>query len=437
LFLTCSANIVWDSEERRAFTGAEALVQLTIDEGILVESAAPVRWTGGSQSPVLSETGSWQEVAEKIGASQQGNTYRQYQVTELVPESSNITSFYLQPKSGERPPCHTPGQFLPIEIEPVVGGDKVLRTYTISNAPDGCGYRLSIKREPAPNADTPAGVSSNYFHDQIGVGSSLRAMSPRGKFILDETANRPIVMLSAGVGITPMMSMLEQLAMDSNSCREARAIWFFHGARNGHEHAFSSRVRDITSSLPSLEARFVYSQPNDSDRLQADYDLHGRIDVDLLKQELPFDDYDFYMCGPAAFMESLYGGLKSLNVPDDRIHYEFFGPGSAFNTSKAADLPAEQFSELAPVPVVFKLSGIETTWDPSRGSLLDLAESEGLRPDYSCRSGVCQTCATPVLEGDVGYAEQPMVDPESGMALLCCCHPLNLSGNDKPLVLDL
>jgi ferredoxin-NADP reductase/predicted pyridoxine 5'-phosphate oxidase superfamily flavin-nucleotide-binding protein len=437
LFLTCSVNIIWDSAERRAFTGAEALVQLTIDEGIVVEGAAPVRWSGGSQSPVLAETGSWQEVEEKTRAGEQGNTYRDYQVTRVEAESSNITSFYLQPASGERVPCHKPGQFLPIELEPTPGGGKLQRTYTISNAPDGRAYRLSIKREPAPNADVPAGLSSNYFHDHVAVGSRFRAMSPRGKFTLDETTNRPLVMLSAGVGITPMISMLEQLAQDSSGCREPRPIWFFHGARNGSEHAFSARVRDIERLLGCLETRFIYSHPGANDKLQTDYDLHGRIDIGLLKRELPFDDYDFYMCGPAAFMESLHSGLKNLNVPDERIHYEFFGPGAAFHTGKPGGMSAQEFSKLAPVPVIFKRSGIETTWDPSRGSLLDLAEAEGLQPDYSCRSGVCQTCATAVIAGEVGYVEPPMVDPESGMALLCSCHPRNESSDHKALVLDL
>jgi ferredoxin-NADP reductase/predicted pyridoxine 5'-phosphate oxidase superfamily flavin-nucleotide-binding protein len=437
LYLTCSAEIIWDSPERRAFTGAEALVRLTITEGVLVEGAAPVRWSGGTQSPVLSETGSWQEVEEKLSSSQQGNTYREYYVTRVVPESSNITSFYLQAESGDRVPCHKPGQFLPIEIEPVPGGGTLQRTYTISNAPDGRSYRLSIKREPAPAEGVTEGLSSNYFHDQVSVGSSFRAMSPRGKFTLDESTNRPLVMLSAGVGVTPMMSMLEHLANDSSSCREPRAIWFFHGTRNSSEHAFADRVRDIARSLSCLQTRFVYSQPKTSDRLGIDYDLPGRIDVDMLKRELPFDDYDFYLCGPAAFMESLHGDLKNLNVPDERIHYEFFGPGAAFQSDKPAGMTAEQFSELRPVPVIFKKSGIETTWDPSRGSLLDLAEAEGLQPDYSCRSGICQTCATPVLEGKVDYAEPPMVDPETGMALLCSCHPVNDSGDDTPLVLDL
>ena len=438
LYLTCSAEIIWDSEERRAFTGAESLVRLRVDEGRLIENAAPIRWTYGQESPVLGETGSWEEVAEKAAAREQGNAYREYTVTRVKPESSTITSFYLQPEGGGQIPCHLPGQFLPIEIEPAAGQGTVQRTYTISNAPNGREYRLSIKRELAPGPDLPPGLSSSYFHDHVSVGSTFRAMSPRGKFTLDESSNRPIVLLSAGVGITPMISMLEQLDADCASCRATRPVWFIHGARNGSEHAFAEKVHGHTQQMPCLTTHFVYSQPGPGDRQAADYDSTGHIDAGLLKQILPFDDYDFYLCGPAAFMTGLYEGLKNLNVPDERIHYEFFGPGAALQAGKPAPSIEDKYGELSPVSVRFERSGIETTWDPTKGSLLDLAEAEGLQPDYSCRSGICQTCATRVIDGEVAYSEPPMVDPEADMALICSSHPVSKSPDDNsPLILDL
>ena len=160
LYLTCGAEIIWDSEERRAFTGAESLVRLNVDEGLMVENAVPIRWTFGQESPVLRETGSWEEVAEKAAAREQGNVYREYIVTRVEPESANITSFYLQPEGGERIPCHIPGQFLPIAISPPGQSETIKRTYTISNAPNGAYYRLSVKREPAASADFPPGISS-------------------------------------------------------------------------------------------------------------------------------------------------------------------------------------------------------------------------------------------------------------------------------------
>ncbi len=223
----------------------------------MLKDAVPIRWTDGQEPPVLRETGSWEEVAEKAAARQQSNVYRKYTVTRVEPESSTITSFYLQPESGGQIPCHVPGQFLPIEIELEVGHGSVQRTYTISNAPNGRDYRLSIKRELALDPDLPPGLSSAYFHDQVKVGSTFRAMSPRGKFTLDESSNRPIVLLSAGVGITPMISMLEQLAADCASCREPRPVWFIHGARNSNEHAFSGKVRAYEGQMPCLTTQFV------------------------------------------------------------------------------------------------------------------------------------------------------------------------------------
>ncbi len=190
--------------------------------------------------------------------------------------------------------------------------------------------------------------------------------------------------------------------------------------------------------MPCLSTHIVYSQPQVGDRQGTHHESTGRIDVGLLKRILPFDDYDFYLCGPGAFMTGLYQGLNNLNVPDERIHYEFFGPGTAFKSRKTPPSLEDKYGELLPVPVRFERSGIETSWDPAKGSLLDLAEAEGLRPDYSCRSGICQTCATRAIDGEVDYLEPPMVDPVAGMALICSSHPVNKSpGDNSPLILDL
>ena len=317
VYLTCAAEIIWDSDEKRAINGAERLVRFTLDEGLLVENAMPIRWRFVDYSPSLERTGTWQEVAETLAARKAGNIYRNYTVTRIERESDVITSFYLQPEGAESIHCHRAGQFLPIEIQPPGHDKPIKRTYTISNAPNGSHYRLSIKREPAAGPDLPPGVSSNYFHEHLKPGSTIRALAPRGRFVLAESSMRPVVLLSAGVGITPMISMLEELAKESASCGCSRKVWFIHGARNGKEHAFGDYVRRI--AWPGLTTHFVYSKPGEDDTEGIDYHSKGRIDVDLLKSLLPFDDYDFYFCGPLAFMEALYDGLKALNVSDQRI----------------------------------------------------------------------------------------------------------------------
>ncbi len=442
LYLTCSAEIIWDSEERRAFTGAERLVRFTLDEGILIEDAMPIRWDFLDYSPSLEQTGSWREVKEKIDELEHNNVYRNYTVTKVESESEVITSFYLEPEDGSRIACHRAGQFLPIEIQPPGIAAPIRRTYTISNAPNGNYYRLSIKREPPAQADLPPGVASNYFHDQVAVGSTIRAITPRGKFALDESSTRPVVLLSGGVGLTPMISMLEQLAKDSSGCGCDRQVWFIHGAINGKAHAFGRQVLELAENYPCLNVYVRYSQPSDDDIEGENYNSTGYVDIGLIKSLLPFDDYEFYMCGPPPFMESLYEGLKDLSVSDQRIHYEFFGPGATLlreRPGKAVGL-VEDLTDRPPVPVQFAKSGIAATWDPTRGTLLDLAESEGLRPPYSCRSGICQTCSTRIVAGDVDYLESPMVTPEAGEALICSAYPRSATdsdGVDKGIVLDL
>ncbi len=441
LYLTCSAEIIWDSEERQAFDGAQRLVRFTLDEGLLVEQAMPIRWEFLEYSPSLEKTGSWEEVAEKVAERAEGNVYRNYQVTQVERESEIISSFYLKPADGENIHCHTAGQFLPIEIQLPGSESSIYRTYTISNAPNAEFYRLTIKKEPPIKAGMPAGLSSNYFHDQIELGSTIRALSPRGKFTLNETSLRPVVLISGGVGITPMISMLEQLAGDSTGCGCNRQVWFIHGARNSQQQAFNKQVRELEQDWPCLNVHYRHSQPLADDVAGVDYDSRGHIDIELLKSLLSFDDYDFYLCGPQVFIESVYTGIKSLNVADERIHYEFFGPGAALHKEKSNGFnkSVKPLGDRKPVKVEFARSGIEAIWDSSKGTLLELAEAEGLQPVYSCRSGVCQTCSCKIISGDVDYAEPPMAEPQLGEALICCSIPQSEQGghSDVPLVLDL
>ena len=438
LYLTCSAEIIWDSEECRAFAGAESLVSFTLDQGILVEDTMPIRWDFLEYSPSLEQTGSWDEVQTKMNELARGNVYCNYTVTKVESESEVITSFYLEPKESSRIACHDAGQFLPIEIQPPGSTEPIRRTYTISNAPNGDYYRLSIKREPPAKPDLPPGVSSNYFHDHVKVGSTIRAMTPRGKFTLDGSSTRPIVLLSAGVGLTPMISMLEQLVKNSDGCGCERQVWFIHGAMNSRTHAFNGQVRQLAAEYPCLKVHIRYSQASEEDIKGKNYDSTGYVDIDLIKSLLSFDDYEFYMCGPPPFMESLYEGLKDLNVSDERIHYEFFGPGATLLREHPGETVglATDLSDRTPVQVRFEKSGSMAIWDPSKGTLLDLAESEGLRPAYSCRSGICQTCSTKIIAGEVDYLESPMATPDKGEALLCCSYPKPSAGSDE-VILDI
>ena len=350
--------------------------------------------------------------------------FRDFTVERKVCESATITSFYLTPDDGAPLAGFHPGQFLSFALD-IPGQPKpVLRTYSLSDAPNPARYRVSIKREPAPadRPDLPPGLSSNHFHDLIEPGARLRVGAPRGKFHLAADGERALVLLSAGVGLTPMVSMLNAVVAGGSD----RPVWFIHGARNGREHALGAQVRRLAEENANVHVHVVYSRPDAADVEGRDHDGAGHIEVALLKRLLPFDDYDFYLCGPTPFMRSLYCGLLGLGVAEDRLHYEFFGPASVLKeTTEPADYAAPTVeAELAGgISVAFARSGVTASWDPACESLLDLAERHGLNPDYSCRSGICHTCMCTLVEGEVDYLEEPLDAPDPGCVLICCARP--------------
>ena len=352
------------------------------------------------------------------------DNYSALVVTKKVPESNTITSFYLESGQGSLLESFLPGQFLPIKLEIPGQYQDVIRTYTISNSPMHDFYRLTIKRELAP-ANLPSaypGLSSNYFHDQVQVGSRILARPPRGKFYLNTRSTRPVVLLSAGVGLTPMISMLETLVLADSK----RAIWFIHGARNQNEHAMGDHVRALAEGRPNIGFFFKYSQPSPEDQLGTDYHEPGRVDMDLLRRLLPDKEADFYLCGPPLFMKSLFSGLVAWGVPETQVNYEFFGPASILgdrSTVAKGKRLAETTECCEQDEVVFSKSGVKTSWNPSFESILDLAEAEGLSPDYSCRSGICQTCTTQLELGEVEYFMDPLEEPAAGQVLICCSKP--------------
>lgn len=350
--------------------------------------------------------------------------YRTLIVTKKIPESETITSFCLVPEDGKPLPSFMPGQFLPLKLDIPGQYKPVYRTYSISDSPNKDYYRLTIKREPAP-PDRPhlyPGVSSNYFHDQVQAGTKLLAKSPRGKFFLDPKAESPVVLLSAGVGLTPLVSMLNGI-VDSGS---RRPVWFIHGARNGREHALGEHVRRVAEENDNVSVHIRYSKPLPDDVPGRDYDDQGHADLELLERLLPSNDFDFYLCGPTPFMKSLFNGLLEWGVTEYRIHYEFFGPASALkdrskiSTGKRAAAVSECCGE---IEVAFSRSGVRANWNSSLESILDLAEASGLSPDYSCRSGICHTCMCKLEDGEVEYSEEPLDPPDPGYVLICCSKP--------------
>lgn len=378
--------------------------------------------------PALSHgwKGSFEERLAKVGVAAQARAGLQnLVVARKEVESETITSFYLKPEDGSALASFLPGQFLSFQLSIPGQSRPVMRTYSLSDSPDREYYRVSIKREPPPanRPDLPPGLSSNYLHDRVDVGTVLRVWAPRGKFHIDPDGERTVVLISAGVGLTPMLSMLNAIVRGTSR----RRVWFLHGARNGREHAFGDHVRRLARENANVTAHIRYSRPGPEDLEGRDYDAEGRLDIDVLKELLPFDDYEFYLCGPTPFMRSLYCGLLSTGVAESRVHYEFFGPASALSEEAA---PQGQAPTRAPSAelggecvVEFARSGLTTTWDPECESILELAEHQGLNPPYSCRSGICRTCMCELSEGEVEYLEQPLNAPDPGCVLICVCRP--------------
>ncbi len=376
--------------------------------------------------PALSHgwKGSFEERLVKAETST-GKGFRAFVVDRKVPESETITSFYLVPEDGASLDEFLPGQFLTFKLTIPGQPEPIIRTYSLSDSPDRHYYRVSIKREPAPpdQPDVPPGLSSNHFHDHVDVGMTLSVGPPRGKFHLDRDSERSVVLLSGGVGLTPMVSMLNDLTQSDPK----RSVWFIHGVRNGREHAMGEDIRRMVRENDHVNAHIRYSDPSPDDTEDRDYDSMGYVDMGLLKQVLPFDDHEFYLCGPPPFMKSLYCGLLSLGVAESRIHYEFFGPASVLTEEAApsGQAPARSAeNELTgEMDVTFARSGLTAAWDMSCETILDLAEHHGLSPPYSCRSGICHTCMCELVEGEVEYIEEPLDPPDAGQVLICCSRP--------------
>jgi nitric oxide dioxygenase len=251
------------------------------------------------------------------------NGYREFVVKRKARESDVISSFYLAPADGGSLPAFKPGQYITVRIDHPTT-PTAPRNYSLSDRPNAGYFRISVKRETGLGPATPAGLVSNYLHDCVEEGRTLQLGPPCGEFTLDVAtpASRPIVLISGGIGVTPLLSMLKSLA----HADVQTLVHFIHGARNSHVHAFAEETRHIAAQRPNLSLHFRYDAPLEDDLHQRRCDSVGMIDVGWLRQILPSNDAEFYFCGPKAFMAGLYRGLKNWGVDDSRLHFEFFGP---------------------------------------------------------------------------------------------------------------
>lgn len=428
LHLTGVADVVLDSPDIAAFQGAERLWTFTPTKMVRRKAALPLRFDFLDWSPNSLMTGDWEQAEQRRKAAERGSAWHLLRVSKIVDESSVIRSFHLDPTDDAGLTANLAGQHLPIRVQPDADASPVIRTYTLSSAASDGSYRISVKRE---------GLVSSYLHDNIAVGDFIEARPPAGSFTIDAAERRPAVLMAAGVGITPILAMLRHVVYEGLRTRRVRPTILLYAARNKAERAFDAELRDLAEQAGGAVRIIRLLEDADGATHGADFEAIGRIDMDLLRSVLGFDDYDFLMCGPPPFMQAIYNGLRSLNIADHRIFAEAFGPASLkrqIDTASATPLPP---AATKPVAVAFTSSGKEARWTPDSGSLLDLAEARGLTPEFSCRGGSCGTCRTKVLAGAVTYAQQPAFETESNEALICCAVPAENGDGPERLVLDL
>lgn len=341
--------------------------------------------------------------------------WRNFVVVRKVQESEEITSFYLKPEDGGVIPNFRSGQFLTIRLD-IPGQTKpVIRTYSLSDYAEPCErYRLSIKRELTPDGTNfMPGVASNFMHDRVQVGSIIPAKPPSGQFSLDLQKVLPAVLISNGVGITPMISMAKAATISAPH----RPVWFVHGAREGRFHAFRTEIAAVAQKNPNLHLHFAYSRPQPADREHCH--SVGYIDIALV-QSLVQQEAEYFLCGSPAFMQALKSGLKAAGVPESRVFFEAFTSRSTAVLDSATPANNETSNQSE---ILFAESGKTATWRSDSGTLLEFAEINELDPPYSCRQGICGTCACRILEGEVEYQTPPVASVNEGSVLICISTP--------------
>jgi ferredoxin-NADP reductase/MOSC domain-containing protein YiiM len=413
---------VADGPERITVADADALLYLPNPSRELLERSLRV--------PALSPgwKGSFRALVEQK-SSQSGNSgltastepppawqgFRPMRVTRLDRETANVVSVYLEQPDGASLPAALPGQFLVLRLRTTPAGPMLLRNYSMSGRPGASNYRVSVKREVN-------GVVSSYLHSHLNVGDTLEVSAPRGGFTL-RSSDAPVVLLSAGIGATPVLAMLHSLS----SAASRRQIWWIYGARKGAEHPFEKESRGLLQTLVNGRSHVIYSKPAPEDKLSLDYDSVGHVDAPLLDRLGVPRDADFYLCGPPSFLKQLAESLKTWGVDFTRIHTEVFGPEASITPgmvqSARPPVHAPAGERGVGPQISFTRSGLTVSWNSRFSSLLELAEACDVPVRWSCRTGVCHTCECGLIGGTVKYEPDPLEPPAIGNVLICCSRP--------------
>ena len=349
--------------------------------------------------------------------------FRALEVVRKQSECVDVVSLVLEPQDGHLLALPIAGQFVVLRMRPAAAGPDLFRSYSLSGLPSDRQYRISVKVERD-------GAGGAYLEGRVQVGDPVEVSDPRGSFVL-QPGDAPVVLLSAGIGITPVLAILHALA----ARRNPGPVWWFHGARNGATHAFAAETRELVRALPQAKSCVWYSDPGANDRQGRDYDIAGRMDVAALARLGAPQHGDFYLCGPPPFLADLGRGLEAWGVGAEHVHTEIFGGGPSMMPGVAggsARLPHQPQGDVGTGPSVsFARSGLTVRWRRPDETLLELAEACDVPVRWSCRSGVCHSCETGLISGSIAYGPEPLGPPAEGNILICCARP---QGN---IVLDL
>jgi len=346
------------------------------------------------------------------------NGYRKFTVQRKVRECDDVHSFYLAAHDGKPLPPFKPGQYLTFQLNLPGAAKPIIRCYSLSEGPHEAGqYRVTIKRglPPVDQPTAPAGLASSFFCDTVKEGDILDVKAPSGHFTLNLAQETPVVLISGGVGITPMLSMVNAIVA-SGSRRE---VWFFFGARNRSEHIQKEHLEQLATRHDNVRLCVCYSRPQPNDVPGRDYHQTGRVSAELLQQLLPSKNYEYYICGPGPFMKSITDGLREWGVPDKNVFFEAFGPATIKKAAAAVTADATGVT----LEVSFSRSGKSCRWTPEQGTLLELAEANGITIEAGCRAGNCGTCVVAIKSGDVEYLAGHGATAEDRSCLACICQP--------------
>jgi ferredoxin-NADP reductase/MOSC domain-containing protein YiiM len=338
--------------------------------------------------------------------------FKTMRVARIVPETPTVSSIYLKTTDGTPLPEARPGQYLSLRL-PVADAAPAVRTYSLSSTSEEGTYRISVKHEPH-------GKVSSYIHTRLRPGDLLGVASPRGTFVLQE-GTRPIALISAGIGATPVLAMLHHLA----AREDPRPVWWIHTAHDRAHHAFADETHTLLRRLPNAHEHIYYT--SETAGPERSYITQGRPTASSLAVLGIPAGADAYLCGPPAFMDDIAGFLRDHGLSPERIHTEQFSALPAINpgiTPTVAVRPHQPAGPRGTGPLItFARSGVTTPWSPAHASLLDLAEACDIPTRWSCRTGVCHTCITQLVAGDITYTTPPLELPEAGTILVCCSTP--------------